>query len=72
MNSISYPCFPHTNVPLACLFIHLLQGYTLLQFLQDFPTVTEEQVDLALEIASELFKAPEMAEVFIQRATEEE
>lgn len=45
------PCFTGTRVPVTSLFDHLQKGYTVDQFLQDFPTVTREQADTVLEIA---------------------
>ena len=54
--SPAQPLFPGTDVPLACLFIHLEHGYTIEQFLQDFPSVNQEQVQQVLEHTIELFK----------------
>lgn len=45
------PCFAGTRVPVASLFDHLQRGYTVEQFLADFPTVGREQVDAVLELA---------------------
>ncbi|PHN07781.1 DUF433 domain-containing protein [Flavilitoribacter nigricans] len=54
-----YLCFPGTQVPLACFLIHLQQGYTVTEFLQDFPSVQKEQVDYFLEILIEEMKKPD-------------
>ena len=45
------PCFKGTRVPVASLFDHLEQGYTLDEFLGDFPTVGREQALAVLELA---------------------
>jgi len=45
------PCFAGTRVPVTSLFDHLKRGYTVEQFLEDFPTVAREQVDTVLEMA---------------------
>jgi len=45
------PCFRGTRVPVASLFDHLEQGYTLDEFLEDFPTVKREQAISVLELA---------------------
>ena len=45
------PCFTGTRVPVASLFDHLQRDYTVDQFLDDFPTVTKEQVKAVLDMA---------------------
>ncbi len=45
------PCFSGTRVPVTSLFDHLQRGYTVEQFLGDFPTVSREQIDAVLEMA---------------------
>ena len=45
------PCFAGTRVPVVSLFDHLKRGYTVEQFLDDFPTVSRHQVDAVLEMA---------------------
>jgi len=45
------PCFTGTRVPVTSLFDHLQRGYTVEQFLEDFPTVTKDQIDAVLEMA---------------------
>lgn len=44
------PCFAGTRVAVQTLFDHLQAGYTIDQFLQQFPTVGREQVVRLLEI----------------------
>lgn len=43
------PCFAGTRVPTRSLFDHLKLGYSIDGFLEQFPTVTREQVDALLE-----------------------
>ena len=45
------PCFAGTRVPVEVLFDHLEQGYTVDEFLTDFPTVTRDQAIAVLELA---------------------
>jgi uncharacterized protein (DUF433 family) len=44
------PCFAGTRVPVVSLFDLLKRGYTVSEFIADFPTVTVEQVDAVLEM----------------------
>lgn len=49
------PVFSGTRVPVKNLFDCLEQGYTVGKFLEDFPSVSEEQVHLLLrEVEREL------------------
>ncbi len=45
------PCFAGTRVPVRSLFDHLREGYTVDEFLRQFPTVEREQVDALLAMA---------------------
>jgi len=47
------PCFAGTRVPVVALFDHLQRGYTVDYFLDQFPTVSREQVGAVLEMAKE-------------------
>lgn len=47
------PVFAGTRVPVKNLFDYLEAGDTIDQFLDDFPSVTREQVIAALELARE-------------------
>ena len=38
------PCFDGTRVPVQVLFDHLETNYSIEQFLEEFPSVTREQV----------------------------
>jgi uncharacterized protein (DUF433 family) len=44
------PCFAGTRVAVRTLFDHLEAGYSIEQFLAQFPTVAREQVVRLLEI----------------------
>lgn len=46
------PVFSGTRVPVRILFEHLEAGDTLAKFLDDFPSVTEQQAIDVLEYAS--------------------
>jgi uncharacterized protein (DUF433 family) len=48
------PVFKGTRVPIESLFAHLEQGISIDEFLEDFPTVTREQVIQVLEIAEKV------------------
>lgn len=52
------PVFKGTRVPIVALFDHLAGGYSIEYFLEDFPTVTREQVQVLLEEAMEKIIAP--------------
>jgi uncharacterized protein (DUF433 family) len=47
------PCFAGTRVPVRSLFDHLKLGYTVPEFLAQFPTVKREQIDALLDRASQ-------------------
>ena len=55
------PCFRGTRVPISTLFDHLQQGYTLEEFLADFPTVTREQADALLEQSKRILEQDALA-----------
>jgi len=46
------PCFAGTRVPVQSLFDHLKLGYTVDGFLEQFPSVTREQVNALLDESS--------------------
>ncbi|RYE32373.1 MAG: DUF433 domain-containing protein [Sphingobacteriaceae bacterium] len=50
------PVFSGTRVPVETLFDHLKAGVSLDEFLEDFPTVTKEQVVNLLETANKLLQ----------------
>jgi uncharacterized protein (DUF433 family) len=47
------PVFPNTKVPISLLFAMLKSGNSISLFLEDFPTVTKEQIIALLEVAEE-------------------
>lgn len=51
------PAFVGTRVPVKNLFDYLEGGYSLEQFLDDFPSVSREQAIAALELAREALTA---------------
>lgn len=44
------PCFAGTRVPVASLFDHLRLGYRVSEFIAQFPSVSQEQVEAVLEL----------------------
>jgi uncharacterized protein (DUF433 family) len=48
------PVFKGTRVPVETLFAHLEKGVSLEAFLEDFPTVSEQQAIAVLEIAEKI------------------
>lgn len=52
------PCFAGTRVPVQTLWDYLKAGDRVADFLEDFPTVTHEQVDAVLELAGEAVTRP--------------
>ena len=51
------PVFVGTRVPLRNLIDYLERGYSLDEFVDDFPSVQREQAVAALEVANELLTA---------------
>lgn len=49
------PVFKGTRVPVQSLFWHIEQGIPVEEFLEDFPTVSREQVIALLELTGTLF-----------------
>jgi len=49
------PCFRGSRVPVQSLFDYLEEGYSIAEFLDDFPPVTREQVDAVLRLAAQFF-----------------
>jgi uncharacterized protein (DUF433 family) len=47
------PCFTGTRVPVVVLFDHLKKGYTIDEFLTDFPTVSRELAEGVLDLATD-------------------
>lgn len=49
------PTFRGTRVPIQTLFDYIVDGWTLDQFLENFPTVTREDAITVLETLAESF-----------------
>lgn len=58
------PVFKGTRVTIESLFDHLEAGISLEEFLDDFPTVTKEQVVATLEIANKLLTSKNVAKLY--------
>ncbi|RYF84476.1 MAG: DUF433 domain-containing protein [Chitinophagaceae bacterium] len=58
------PVFKGTRVAIETLFDHLEAGVSLEEFLEDFPTVTKEQVIATLEVANKLLTAKNVAKLY--------
>lgn len=56
--------FVGTRVPVDSLFDHLEAGVSLDEFLDDFPSVTREQVIALLEIASKLLTSQKAEQLY--------
>lgn len=50
------PCFAGTRVPVRSLFDHLRLGYSVDEFLEQFPTVRKQQIESLLDEARHLFE----------------
>lgn len=58
------PVFKNTRVPIESLFMHLEKGISVNEFLEDFPTVTKEQVVAILEIAEKIMTSQNIEKVY--------
>lgn len=58
------PVFKGTRVPVESLFDHLEAGVSLDEFLDDFPTVSKEQVVALLDVANKLLTSKNVAELY--------
>jgi uncharacterized protein (DUF433 family) len=58
------PVFKGTRVPVESFFDHLEAGVSLDEFLDDFPTVSKEQVVALLDIASKFITSKNVAELY--------
>lgn len=45
------PCFAGTRLPVTSLFDLLKRGYTVEEFLNDFPTISREQITAVRDMA---------------------
>lgn len=58
------PVFKGTRVSVESLFDHLEAGVSVDEFLDDFPTVTKEQVIAALEIANKFLTSKNLEQLY--------
>ena len=58
------PVFKGTRVPVQSLFWHLEEGVTIDEFLEDFPSVTREQVVQLLELTSKMVNSPQIIQMY--------
>lgn len=58
------PVFKGTRVPVETLFDHLENGITINEFLDDFPSVTKEQVIAVIEIAAKLVSSKDLQKFY--------
>ena len=58
------PVFKNTRVPIESLFMHLEKGISVDDFLEDFPTVSKEQVVEILEIAEKIITILNIEKVY--------
>jgi len=58
------PVFKGTRVPVESLFDHLEAGVPLAEFLDDFPTVSKEQVIALLNIANKLLPSKNIGKLY--------
>lgn len=58
------PVFKGTRVPVETLFLHLEKGIPLDEFLQDFPSVTKDQVIAVIEIASKILTSKNIEKIY--------
>jgi uncharacterized protein (DUF433 family) len=58
------PVFKGTRVPIETLFDHLESGIAIDGFLDDFPTVTKEQVIQVLKLVGDLFTPQKIKQLY--------
>ena len=58
------PVFRGTRVPIETLFDHLESGITIEDFLEDFPSVTRDQVTKVLELVGQLFSSEKIKQLY--------
>ncbi len=58
------PVFKGTRVPIETLFDHLESGITIDAFLEDYPTVSKEQVIDVLELVGQLFTTEKIKQFY--------
>ena len=58
------PVFSGTRVPVQTLFWHLEKGVSINEFLEDFPSVTEDQTIGVLEIANKFLTSDQINKLY--------
>ena len=58
------PVFTGTRVPIQSLFWHLEEGVTIDEFLEDFPSVSKDQVIQLLEFTNKIIHTPEIIQMY--------
>ncbi|MFZ1611082.1 MAG: DUF433 domain-containing protein [Chitinophagales bacterium] len=58
------PVFKGTRVPVESLFLHLENGISLNEFLEDFPSVDKSQAVAILEIAGKLISSKDLEKLY--------
>jgi len=58
------PVFTGTRVPVQTLFWHLEKGISINEFIEDFPSVTMEQVIGVLEIANKIVNSEQLDKIY--------
>ncbi len=58
------PVFKGTRVPVEILFDHLESGISIDAFLNDYPTVSKEQVVKVLELVGQLFTSDKIKQFY--------
>lgn len=58
------PVFAGTRVPIETLFFHVEKGITIDEFLEDFPSVSKEQVISILEVANKLITSNHIDKIY--------
>ncbi|MEM8893780.1 MAG: DUF433 domain-containing protein [Bacteroidota bacterium] len=58
------PVFSGTRVPVQSLFWHLEKGISTDEFLDDFPSVTKDQVIAVLEIANKIVNSAQLRQLY--------
>ena len=58
------PVFDGTRVPIQSLFWHIEEGISIEDFLDDFPSVTREQINTLLELVGKTFDSQNIHHVY--------
>ena len=58
------PVFKGTRVPVQSLFWHLEEGVTIDEFLEDFPSVSKDQVIQILEFSNKIIHTPKIIQMY--------